>query len=54
MTMHVMGSLGTLIYMWQSRIEIDYYFIAYFERITDFDARYSAELPLRVGLIRAM
>ena len=25
-------------YMWQSRIEIEYYFIAYFERITEFDA----------------
>ena len=25
-------------YMWQSRIEIEYYSVAYFERITDFDA----------------
>ena len=24
--------------MWQSRIEIEYYSIAYFERITEFDA----------------
>ena len=24
-------------YMWQSRIEIEYYFVAYFERITEFD-----------------
>ena len=27
-----------LLYMWQSRIEIGYYSIAYFERITEFDA----------------
>ena len=26
------------IYMWQSRIEIEYYSVAYFERITEFDA----------------
>ena len=26
------------IHMWQSRIEIEYYFIAYFKRITEFDA----------------
>ena len=25
-------------YMWQSRIEIEYYSITYFERITKFDA----------------
>ena len=36
--------------MWQSQIEIEYYSIAYFERITE----YSAELPPRAGLIRAM
>ena len=24
--------------MWQSRIEIEYYFVTYFERITEFDA----------------
>ena len=24
-------------YMWQSRIEIEYYSVAYFERITEFD-----------------
>ena len=29
-------------------IDIEYYSVAYFERITKFDA----ELPLRVGLIR--
>ena len=26
------------LHMWQSRIEIEYYSIAYFERITEFDA----------------
>ena len=34
-----------------SWIETEYYSIAYFEHITEFDA---AELPLRVGLIHAM
>ena len=26
-----------MLYMWQSQIEIEYYSIAYFERITEFD-----------------
>ena len=26
------------IYMWQSQIEIEYYSVAYFKRITKFDA----------------
>ena len=26
-----------IIYLWQSRIEIEYYSVAYFERITKFD-----------------
>ena len=30
--------VGVASYLWQSRIEIEYYFIAYFERITEFDA----------------
>ena len=44
---------NTDIYMWQPQIEIEYYSVVYLERITKFDARYSAELPLRAGLIRA-
>ena len=35
--------------MWQSRIEIEYYSIMYFECITEFDT----ELLLGVGLIHA-
>ena len=38
--------------MWQSWIEIEYYPVEYFERITKFDALYSAKLPLGAGLIR--
>ena len=26
------------VYVWQSRIEIEYYFITYFKRITEFNA----------------
>ena len=39
--------------MWQSRIEIEYYSVAYFERITKFE-HYSTELLLRAGLIHDM
>ena len=27
-----------ILYMWQSQVEIEYYSVAYFERITEFDA----------------
>ena len=40
------------IHVWQSRIEIEYFSVAYFEWITEFDAL-SAKLPLGAGLIRA-
>ena len=30
--------IHTYIHVWQSRIEIKYYSVAYFERITEFDA----------------
>ena len=40
-------------HMWQSWTEIEYYSVAYFEHITEFDARDSAKLPLGAGLIRA-
>ena len=45
-------------HMWQSWIEIEcFYSVAYFEHITEFDARDSArdsaKLPLGVELIRA-
>ena len=30
-------SLCYYMYMWQSRIEIEYYSVAYFERIAEFD-----------------
>ena len=39
-----------LTHMWQSQIEIEYYSVTYFERVTKL-TRYSAELPLRAGLI---
>ena len=39
-------------YMWQSRIEIEYYSVAYFKPITKFVVCYHAELPLRVELTR--
>ena len=32
------GVIVIILYMWQSRIEIEYYSVAYFERITEFDA----------------
>ena len=33
------GETATICWhMWQSRIEIEYYSVAYFERITEFDA----------------
>ena len=38
-------------HMWQSRVEIEGYSVAYFDRIVAFKARRTAELPLRVGLI---
>ena len=28
----------TMVYMWQSRVEIEHYSVAYFERITAFEA----------------
>ena len=40
------------IYMWQSWVEIEHYSVAYFDRITAFEALYSVELSLRAGLIR--
>ena len=40
-------------HMWQSRIEIEYYSVACFKRITEL-THYSAELPLRMELIHAM
>ena len=45
--------LYAMIRIWQSRIDIEYYSVAYFKCTTKFDS-YSAELPLRVGLIHAM
>ena len=41
-------------HMWQSWIEIEYYSVAYFEHITEFDARDSAKLLLEAELIHAM
>ena len=32
--------------MWQSRIKLEYYSIAYFECITEFDALYIARMSL--------
>ena len=32
------SGLPHVLYMWHSRIEIEYYSVAYFERITKFDA----------------
>ena len=40
--------------MRQSQIEIEYYFIAYFECITEFDALYIAKLLLGVSFIRTL
>ena len=37
--------------MWQSRVEIEHYSVAYFDRVTAFKAC-SAVVPLRMGLIR--
>ena len=34
----LLAILEAHMYMWQSQIEIEYYFVAYFERITEFDA----------------
>ena len=39
--------------MWQSQIEIKYYSVAYFERITKLTC-YSAKLPIGAGLIHAL
>ena len=39
--------------MWQSRVEIENYSVAYFDRVVTEVLRYSAVLPLRAGLIRA-
>ena len=39
--------------MWQSRIEIKHYSIAYFNRVAAFKG-YSAKFPLRVGLVCAV
>ena len=33
-------------------VEIEHYSVAYFDRITAFEALYSVELSLRAGLIR--
>ena len=43
------------LYVWQSRVEIEHYSIAYFDHVTAFPRlkRCSAELSLRAGLIRA-
>ena len=38
-------------YMWQSRVEIEHYFVAYFDHVTALQCL-SAELRLRVGLVR--
>ena len=38
------------VHVWQSQIEIKYYSIVYFERITEFVTLFT-EVPLRVGLI---
>ena len=42
-----------VIYMWQSRVEIELYSVAYFERIAAFEAL-NAVFPLQAGLIRAL
>ena len=38
--------------MWQCRVEIEHYSVAYFNRIIMFEAL-SSVLPLRVGIIHA-
>ena len=42
-----------VIYMWQSRVEIELYSVAYFECIAAFEAL-NAVFPLQAGLIRAL
>ena len=37
-TCNIEGNTCMQVHVWQSRIEIEYYSVAYFERITEFDA----------------
>ena len=41
------------IHVWQSRVEIEHYSVAYYDRITAFEAL-CAEIQLRAGLICAV
>ena len=43
--------VNTYIIMWQSCIEIEDYFIVYFDHISEFKVPCTAELPLRVVLL---
>ena len=42
---------GKYIHMFQSRVEIEDYSVMYFDRNSEFEAPYTAELQLRAGLI---